>query len=262
MNKPICLFDSGIGGLTVLKKLINRFPNENYIYLADLARVPFGDKTKDEVKIIVDEIIEWLLKFDPKIMIMACNTSSALFFEEYKNKLQIPVHGTIISCAKEIADSNYSKVSIWATKLVTESQMYTRTIQGINPGITVQEIACQKLVPMIEDLSFNQTDKDSIILEYLDKTPRDSEAIVLGCTHYPHLHNNLLRLTDQRILDPADSLIKELENNIQENNSSFKNQVSLYTTAQVEKIEKFSRLYLCGNYKTGLISLNKSKATV
>ena len=71
MNTPICLFDSGIGGLTVLKKLINKFPNQNYIYLADLARVPFGDKTKEEIKLIVGEIIEWLTKFGPETRIMA-----------------------------------------------------------------------------------------------------------------------------------------------------------------------------------------------
>ena len=109
-KNPICLFDSGIGGLTVLKKLINKFPGENYIYLADLARVPFGDKSKEEIKKIVDEIIEWLIKFEPKIIIMACNTSSALFLEEYKKTLSIPVYGMIESCAKEIAKSNIQRL--------------------------------------------------------------------------------------------------------------------------------------------------------
>ena len=82
MKPPICLFDSGIGGLTVLKKLINKFPEENYIYLADLARVPFGDKTKEEITTIANEIIEWLSKFNPKVIIMACNTSSAVLCEQ------------------------------------------------------------------------------------------------------------------------------------------------------------------------------------
>ena len=107
-TKPVCLFDSGIGGLTVLKKLINKFPNENYVYLADLARVPFGDKTKEEIKKIVDEIFEWLVRFEPKAIIMACNTSSALLSSELgarSSKLGLPIYGMIESCAKEIPKS-------------------------------------------------------------------------------------------------------------------------------------------------------------
>ncbi|MBI3589891.1 MAG: glutamate racemase [Candidatus Melainabacteria bacterium] len=267
MNKPICLFDSGIGGLTVLKKLIDRFPNENYIYLADLARVPFGDKTKEEIKKIGSEILEWLLKFNPKLIIMACNTSSAVFGSQIlalSSKLQIPIYGMIESCAKEIANLNHSKITVWATKLVTKSNAYKNIIQKHNPEIKTEEIACPKLVPMIEDLTFNLPDKESIIVEYLDMTSKDSEALVLGCTHYPLIKENLLRLTDLQIIDPTDSLLKDLENHLTGGKdiswnvpTTNKSQVSLYTTAQVEKLERFAKLYLCRDIKVTMVSLNK-----
>jgi glutamate racemase len=261
MQQPICLFDSGIGGLTVLKKLATNFPFENYIYLADLARVPFGDRSREDINNIVNEMFDWLMKFNPKMVIMACNTSSAVFdfkSQEFKSKINIPVYGMVESCAKEIAQSKYKKVSVWATKLAANSNIYKKTIQNINPHIGTEEIACPKLVPMIEDLSFNFSDREEIIKEYLNMTSQDSEALILGCTHYPHITNTLLKHTKMDIIDPADSLIKELESSLKKiNNPELKRNISLYTTAQTEKLEKFSRLYLCEIYKTSLINLSK-----
>ena len=264
-NKPICLFDSGIGGLTVLKKLITKFPNENYIYLADLARVPFGDKTKDEIKKIVNEIIEWLVTFKPKIIIMACNTSSALLNHQLSaisHQLSIPIYGMIQSCATEITKSKHKKISVWATKFVAESNVYKKTIQNNNPDITVEETACQKLVPMIEGLSFTLEERNKIINEYLSQTSKDSNALILGCTHYPLISEDLKRLTNIEIIDPADYLINDLCRGLLQQSSTplhTSTQISLYTTAQKEKLERFSKLYLHlkGDVKVNLINLNK-----
>ncbi len=258
-SKPICLFDSGIGGLTVLKKLLNKFPNEKYIYLADLERVPYGDKTTKDINNFVKDIIEWMLKFEPKLIIMACNTSSALVFEEYKKSLPIPIFGMIESCSKSIAETKtHSKVTIWATKLVAESNAYKKSITKTNPKIAVEEIACPKLVPMIEDLNFTINDRNKIINEYLAKTSKDSQALILGCTHYPLLTEDIKNLTNLNIIDPTDSLLKELEKIVPSNNGNLPSQnISLYATAQTEKLERFSKLYLCGDYKANSISLNK-----
>lgn len=260
-QRPICLFDSGIGGFTVLRRLIDKFPNENYIYLADLARVPYGDKKESELKNIVLEIIEWLLKFKPKMIIMACNASSAIFnsqFSTLSSQFPVPVYGMIESCAKEIAKLSYSKVSIWATKLVVDSGIYKKLIQKINSEITVEEIACPKLVPMIENLSFTLADRNKVLSEYLHKTSHDSQALVLGCTHYPLIQDDIESLTDLKIIDPAESLIKDLKPNLISANSSFlQDNVTIYTTDKLEKIQKFSRLYLGGEFKCGLVSLKK-----
>ncbi len=262
-SKPICLFDSGIGGLTVLKKLISKFPNENYIYLADLARVPFGDKTKEEIKIIVDEIIQWLVQFEPKTVIMACNTSSATFssqLEDLSSKFGVPVYGIIESCTREIGNSNHKKVSIWATQLTANSNCYKNLIQKTNSNITVEEIGCPKLVPMIEGLSFTLEERNKVINEYLNHTSKDSNTLVMGCTHYPLISEDLKKLTDIEIIDPADSLVRELEKNLVKNNSSNPAKISLYTTAQKEKLERFSKLYLCQEADTKLTVLNRIKA--
>ena len=273
-NTPICLFDSGIGGLTVVKKLLKRFPNESYIYLADLARVPYGDRTKEEIKSFVNEIIEWLSKFDPKLIIMACNTSSAinnqgetglmasqqqLILNSQFSILNFPIYGMIESCAKEISKSNYKKVSVWATKLVVESNSYKKSIHKYNPNIIVEEIACPKLVPMIEDLSFTISERNKIISEYLNETSKDTEALILGCTHYPLISEDITPLSKLQTIDPTDSLIKELEQKITTSSSSvITPNISLYATAQIEKVKRFSKLYLGNDFETILVELSKA----
>ena len=264
VNAPICLFDSGIGGLTVLKKTINKFPNENYIYLADLARVPFGDKSKEDIKLIVNEIIGWLVQFKPKAVIMACNTSSATFSSDFSmlsTKFKTPIYGIIENCAKDISSSTYKKVSVWATQLTSRSGCYKNSIQKNNPTLVVEEIACSKLVPMIEDLNFTIDDRNKIIQEYWVQTSKDAEAIVLGCTHYPLIAEDIMKLSGLKTIDPTDSLLSELERTLTTNkdNQIVKPQVLLYTTAQNNKVERFVRLYLGADYKAEQISLNKVK---
>ena len=263
MKKPICLFDSGIGGLAVLKKLIEKFPNEEYIYFSDLARVPFGDKTKEEIQTIVDEIFQWLVKFDPKAVIMACNTSSAVLQEQGKINpaSTFPVYGMIEGCAEDLTKSKYKKISVWATKFVTENNAYRKIINKYNPGILVEEIACPKLVPMIESLKFTLEERDSILSEYLNLTSKDTELIVLGCTHYPLILEDIKSLTKKNLIDPADSLVNNLKDIITPtNNKPDHTDITLYTTAQKEKLERFSRLYLSTDIKANLVSLNKVSA--
>ncbi len=256
-NSPICLFDSGIGGLTVLKKLVNNFPNESYIYLADLARVPFGDKSREELTDIVNEIILWLNKFNPKAIITACNTSSALMQDveiaNSKNLISI-----IDPISKEIAESSYKEVSVWATKFTIENNAYRKAINKLNPEIKVQEISCPKLVPMIENLECSNEEKDIILDECISQISSTSKALIYGCTHYPHIDQLVKKKKNILAIDPADAIVNEIKNKNIANQVQTKGpNISLYTTAQKDKLERFSRLYLCGEYKVQLIALNK-----
>ncbi|MBI2995731.1 MAG: glutamate racemase [Candidatus Melainabacteria bacterium] len=257
-QQPICLFDSGIGGLTVLKKLINKFPNENYIYFADLARVPFGDKTKEEIKEIASEIIEWLSRFNPKTIIMACNTSSSVLCEQGRINPAptVPIYGMIKSCAKEIANSNYLKISVWATSLVVENKAYKNSINNLNQKIEVSEIACPKLVPMIESLNTNHKEQSETLQKYINQIPNDSQALILGCTHYPLINEVLQKLIKIKIIDPTDALIKELEKHLIPCTGN-KQQISIYATAGEEKLQRFAKLFLCEDVKVNLVKLHK-----
>lgn len=255
-SAPICLFDSGIGGLTVLKKLANAFPNENYIYLADLARVPFGDKSKEELANIVSEIITWLNKFNPKAIVVACNTSATLL--QNNKTLDSNLISIIDPVAKEIAASDLKEITIWATKFTIENSAYKKAINKFNPNIKVQEIACPKLVPIIENLQCSIEEKVNVINEYLEQTSLTSNALVYGCTHYPHINELLKKQKSIEAIDPADAVVRELNGKGLINESPVgKANISLYTTAQKEKLENFSRVYLCGDFKVNLITLDK-----
>lgn len=258
-SAPICLFDSGIGGLTVLKKLMNSFPNENYIYLADLARVPFGDKSKEELTNIVNEILTWLNKFNPKAIVVACNTSAALL-QDHKT-MGLCDHNLISiinPVAKEIAESDLKEVSVWATKFTIENSAYKKAINKLNPNIKVQEISCPKLVPIIENMDCSMEEKNAIINDYLDQISKESESLIYGCTHYPHIDQIVKKQRNIKTIDPADAVVKELSDKGLINQiTTEKPNISLYTTAQKEKLENFSRLYLCGDFKVNLVTLNK-----
>lgn len=262
-NNPICLFDSGLGGLTVLKKLAFKYPAENYIYLSDLANVPFGDKSNDEIKSIAKSLIEWLSTFNPKAIVLACNTSSSIVETHNLEPLQnnkVPVFGIIKSISREIAKKNHSKVSIWATTLTVKNNAYRNEINKVNSSITVEEIACPKLVPLIENLESTLSEKENIINEYLTKTSVNTEALILGCTHYPLVANEIKKLSNLEIIDPADKLIEDLSRlmNLQESNLhelETSKKITIYTTAQEEKVKKFSRLYLCGDFPVKLIKI-------
>lgn len=260
MNSPVCLFDSGIGGLTVLKKLINKFPYENYIYFADLARVPFGDKNNEEIKAIARSIIEWLSRFQPKLTIMACNASSSVLFEEITNlrsKSKIPIFGMIESCTKSVAGSGYKKLTIWATNIVIKNHAYKNAIKKINQNINVEEIPCPKLVPMIESLHCTIHDRTVVIQEYLGKTSNDSDALILGCTHFPLIKEDIENLKSIKIIDPADYLIEDLDNYLLNHNSK-EGSIQLYATEQLEKLERFAKIYLGKNVSVKGVSLAKS----
>lgn len=262
MRDSICLFDSGIGGLTVLKRLVNDYPNENYIYLADLANVPFGDKSSSEIESIATGIIHWLSRFNPKLIIMACNTSSTILSTKQSaisNQLNVPIYGMIGSCAKEIAGLGCKKISVWATKLVVENNGYKKAINKLNTNIEVEEIACPKLVPMIESLNYSQEEKNKILEEYLNKTSSDSEALILGCTHYPLIEDDIKNLRNVKTLDPACELIKDLcKNNHLSNNSSQQGSIQLYATRELEKLTRFAKIYLGKDFLAKNISLSKT----
>jgi glutamate racemase len=163
----------------------------------------------------------------------------------------------IESCAKEIAKSKHSKISVWATKFVVENHAYKKMIQNNNSNITVEEITCQKLVPMIEGLSFTLGERNQIIQEYLNQTSKDSNALILGCTHYPLITEDLKNLANIETIDPADALIKDLEKYLPP--TSNQGQISLYTTAEKEKLERFVKLYLQKDVKPNLINISKDE---
>ncbi|MEM8639518.1 MAG: glutamate racemase [Cyanobacteria bacterium P01_G01_bin.54] len=202
---PIGVFDSGVGGLTVLRALQQQLPQESFLYLGDTARVPYGTRTKAEIIQFGWEIITWMLSQQVKMVVMACNTSSALALDEIRQSLPVPVLGLILPGARAAIRSG-DRIGVIATPATVQSQAYPRAIHEINPQAQVWQVDCPEFVPLIEQNQIHTPETVAIVAEYLERLlVHDINTLVYGCTHYPHLAPIIERLlpTTVRSIDPA-----------------------------------------------------------
>ncbi len=183
------MFDSGVGGLTVLKEVRRLLPEEHVIYLGDTARLPYGNKSRYTVARYSLENALFLLTKGIKALVVACNTSSALALATLKKKLPIPVIGVIEPPAKVAARQTKSKkVGVIGTKATVRSMAYERAIRRANSGIQVISTACPLFVPLVEEGWEDDEVARLVVSRYL-QTFRDSgvDVLIMGCTHYPAL---------------------------------------------------------------------------
>jgi glutamate racemase len=186
----IGVFDSGIGGLTVLKELKKKLPHENFIYFGDTARVPYGTKSEHTIRNFASEITDFLIQNHIKILVVACNTVSALALEYLKHQYSdLPVIGVIQPGAKKAVETTKNRrVGIIGTVATIRSMSYSKAIHAIDPRIEVTQQACPLFVPLVESGWTKNRVAELTAQEYL--TPlkkRKIDTLVLGCTHYPLL---------------------------------------------------------------------------
>lgn len=188
-KRPIGIFDSGIGGLTVFKEIKRLLPREDIIYFGDTARVPYGAKSKDTVIKFSIQNADFLIGIGIKMIVVACNTSSGYSLPVLKRRYNIPVIGVIEPGAREAATvTQKMRIGVIGTKATVSSGAYEREIKKINPKIKVISASCPLFVPLVEE-GWLEDDVTRIIAErYLRPFKRDdTDVIVLGCTHYPLL---------------------------------------------------------------------------
>ena len=202
--RPIGVFDSGVGGLTVLAEIRDRLPYENTVYFGDTARVPYGVRDPAEVREFAFEIITYLTDLDVKLVVVACNTASAVALEAAQAEFDVPVVGVIEPGARAAAvDTINRRVGVLATQVTVESGAYRRAVRNLDAGIEVHEQACPEFVPLIEKGVVDGPELENVARGYLDPLmSRHVDAVILGCTHYP-----LISATINRILGPEVRLI-------------------------------------------------------
>ena len=193
-TRPIGVFDSGVGGLTVLKELRRQLPNESTVYLGDEARMPYGEREAREVVEFTRQAMAWFKEHaDPKLVVIACNTATAAALETVRESSPIPVIGVIRpGAAAAISATSRRAVGVLATRLTVRSGAYVRAIRDLDPFVDVLQVAAPKLVPLIEAGGARSEEAREAIREYV--MPMLSEGAVvspgvdtllLGCTHYP-----------------------------------------------------------------------------
>lgn len=191
MEKPIGVIDSGVGGLTVAKEIMRQLPNETIYYLGDIERCPYGSREGSEVRQFTTELAQKLMTFDIKMLVIACNTATAVALNHLQNILPIPVIGVIEPGARTaIMTTKNNDVLILGTEGTIKSDAYRHHIKAINPNVEVTGIACPSFAPMVEQMRYKDPTITSIIIHQNLKHWRNSNAdtVILGCTHYPLLY--------------------------------------------------------------------------
>ena len=188
-TRPIGMFDSGCGGLTVLKEYLKELPHEDFIYYGDTAHLPYGDKSKEKIIEYSTNIVDFLLSQNVKMIVIACGTASAQAYEHLKKSYDIPINNIIEPTAKAVADSH---VGIIATKGTIQSGAWEKEILNYHPNTSTVSLACPLFVPLVEEGFANTEISKMVIHEYLSKMKdKEISSLVLGCTHYPILEEQI-----------------------------------------------------------------------
>jgi glutamate racemase len=202
---PIGIFDSGLGGTTVLRELYNQLPNESILYFADTARLPYGSRSREEIQDYVAEILAWMADQGVKMVIMACNTSSALALEESQGIYEFPVLGLIHPGAQAAIAAGRS-IGVISTQATANSNAYRNAIQEINPEAQVWQTGCPEFVSIIEQNRIYEPETRTIVNRYLEPMVSSGiDTLIYGCTHYPHLAPVVRSLLPAEVttIDPA-----------------------------------------------------------
>lgn len=214
INGPIGVFDSGIGGLTVVKEIMDILPNEDIVYFGDTARVPYGNKSKETIVKFSLQISRFLKTKNVKAIVIACNTASAFALEEVREKINVPIIGVITPGAKMAVKSTINKkIGIIGTEGTVSSGAYSKKIMQIQRNCEIFSTPCPLFVPIIEE-GWNEKKVSYMIAEeYLESMKSSNvDTLVMGCTHYPLLNNVVKNVMGENVtlVNPAKETALEL----------------------------------------------------
>jgi glutamate racemase len=236
-NLPIGIFDSGVGGLTVYKALHERLPNERFVYLGDTARVPYGTKSLATVERYAVENSRFLAAHGIKLLVVACNTASALALPAIRAAIKVPVMGVIepgSRAAVEVAQG--ANIGVIATEATIQSGAYARAIRSMRPNGQVIEKACPLFVPLAEEGWANSDVARNVARDYLSEFTKTSlGALVLGCTHYPILREVISETVGSEVtlIDSGAATARDVESLLETSALTHEDALALYQERQL-----------------------------
>ncbi len=251
-NSPIGVFDSGIGGLTVLKEIFRALPAESTIYLGDTARVPYGIRSHETVMRYSFENTQFLVSKGIKLMVIACNTASSISLDAIKKTVPIPVIGVIEPGASAAVEGTRNKrIGIIGTEATVRSSAYKKAIKAVDSSAEVFGLPCPLFVPLVEE-GWTEGEIAMVIAEkYLDEMKgRGIDTLVLGCTHYPLLKSVISKVmgSDIRLIDSAVETTKKISEILRseglERKSKAKPLREFYVTDSPERFVKVGERFL------------------
>jgi glutamate racemase len=248
-NNPIGIFDSGLGGLTVLKEIHQLLPNEKLIYLGDTARVPYGTKSQDTICRYSVQNSLYLLKHQVKAIVIACNTASSYSLDWLSSLFQIPVIGVIIPGAKAaINQTKNKKIGIFGTKGTIHSKSYDQALKKLDEKVAISSVACPLLVPLVEEGWIESKITEDIINHYWKELAKEGvDTLILGCTHYPMLKTTISKVVGDKVwlvdsaIETAKAVKEVLKKNSLLNLSSREGAIEIKVTDDPDSFGKLSQ---------------------
>ncbi len=199
-NRPIGVFDSGLGGLTTVAELHRLLPEERVIYIGDTARTPYGSKSPETIIKFAGQIVEYLMRCNVKMIIIACNTATAIALDTLRERYPaVPIIGVIEPTVKKVVSDGCTKVGVIATKATVSSDVYGKELRAMAPDIEVHSAACPAIVPLVEEGLTDTKIMELTVRHYLDDFVSEYgfEHLILGCTHYPLVADHIHKLYPQ-----------------------------------------------------------------
>ncbi|HKL80187.1 MAG TPA: glutamate racemase [Mobilitalea sp.] len=249
LNKaPIGVFDSGVGGLTVVKEIMNQIPGETIIYFGDTARLPYGSKSKETIITYSRQIVRFLMAQGVKAIIIACNTASAFALETVKAEVDIPIIGVVKPGAKAAAQTTTNgRIGVIGTEGLIRSGIYNDFLSQTNPQIKVFGKACPLFVPLVEEGLIDDSITVEIARRYISELlAEDIDTLVLGCTHYPLIRKTIRNIVGDNVelVNPAYETAKSLREILTErglkNDNTLKFNHKFYVSDGADKFRRFA----------------------
>lgn len=215
LNAPIGVFDSGVGGLSVLKRLKDVLPHENFIYVGDTARAPYGVRPEAEIREFVEEILDYFEKKQVKLVVIACNTITMLGIDTLKKNHPFDLIGMEKDARFLVKNSKTKKVGVLATAFTVKSGFHKKAVLALDPEFEVFYQACNDFVPIVENGCFNSLKKDLAVKKYTKKMLENGvDTVLLACTHYPFLQKDIeIELGEAiKVIDPAEATANVAKN--------------------------------------------------
>lgn len=241
----IGIFDSGVGGITVLKEIIKLLPNENILYYGDSKNAPYGEKSQEEIQKLSEDVTKFLIKEGCSVIVIACNTATAGALEYLRGKYPVHIIGVIDGGAKTALDiSKNKKINIISTPFTAKSQAYMKKIREFSKEAQIYQEGCPTLCPMIED-GWKQ-ENNEILEKHLNNLSKDADTLILGCTHYPLIIEEIEKYFSGNIVEPSYETAMELKKYMEKEGKlgKGKGEIAFYISGDKEKFIKIAEKFL------------------
>ncbi|MDR0270593.1 MAG: glutamate racemase [Paenibacillus sp.] len=252
VQQAIAILDSGVGGLTVVKEIMRQLPREKIIYFGDTARTPYGPRSSEEVRKFTEQIVDFLCQFNPKAIVIACNTATAAALDYISAKVPIPVIGVIHPGARAaISATKTGNIGVIGTIGTIGSGAYTSALQQLSPYVHVVSEACPALVPLVEQGQFRSKETTAVVDESLRNMKSSSiDCLILGCTHYPFLKDTIQGVIGKgvKLISSADETAREVSTILYDKGQLANRNVSpvhqFFCSGDVEMFQKIAKSWL------------------